>query len=332
MSLAQARHILAASRGTPTGAPSRCAICGSSPFAAAGSLDDLLGNNFTSFGAMQDPACDAMCLGCRSLLAGKPGDVPQPLRTTNCLAVEGDAATYPRTDEIAAILREPPAGRFVLVWAESKKKHASLFAGVSTRERIVVGADDATIEYVPLRDAARLDAVSSLLSGFSRVAVLTGDYTAPMIGRFGAAAWARLEAVVAPIRATSLLDLLAAVAPEGEAPPQEAPVLDERDHAAANLLAAIAQASAYRGAHGKEFWGGFFRHRVERFRRLPLASFVARLIDVCQTSSTAESTQAALAMVSGLSAEETAGIEQSIRERPALVVALSYGRIVRTPH
>ena len=85
------RHIVALSRGVQLGSGCLCAVCGESPFAPT---DWPLGENFSDWEAV-DGRSEIVCEGCRSLLSGRPGDDPPPLRTLHVLAVEGEPAVYP---------------------------------------------------------------------------------------------------------------------------------------------------------------------------------------------------------------------------------------------
>ena len=122
--------------------------------------------------------------------------------------------------------------------------------------------------------------------------------------------------------------MLSRVAPKDDPRTEkEVPVIDPADSQAAQILAHVAQASAYRAERGKDFWGGYYRRRVERFRRMPLASCVSRLMDACHTSPAADSTQDLTKLLGSLSTDETKHIERALRDRPALLVALAYDQI-----
>lgn len=329
MSYSEARHIIAAARGVPmNGGPSRCVVCGESPYPTAAPAGRVLLDTFTDHDALCDPTAPDVCVGCLSLLAGRPGDDPPPLRASHCVAIPGEPACYPATADLAAYLRDPPADRWAIVWSASRKRHASLRAQVSTRTRLMVGCDTGTAEYLPARHGPALAAVETMLGGFTRDEVRTGAYPTSRVRAFGAGRWADLDAIVAPLRGSLVLTMICALAPKGPKPEKEAPVMiDPHDQAAAELLALVALGSRYRAEHGKEFWGGYYRHRVERFRALPLAQCVSRLLDSCQTAPVGEAAQDLIVRLSALDAEQTAAIETAIRERPALCVALAYDYI-----
>lgn len=202
---------------------------------------------------------------------------------------------------------------------------------------MAIGSDRATIHYQPARDAALLSAVLELLPAFSREAIVTGAYHPKAVTAFGASLWHRIESVVESYRPSPLLDLVAACASaeaEGDQQKHETkdePVIDTKDATAARFLALLFGASAYRAQHGKEFWGGFARHRIERHRReRSLAAFAARVMDACSVAPTADSTRAAMGMLAEMDEAETAAVSEAIRERPALVLALAYEEIQRT--
>src|SRR3990167_9773118 len=118
--------------------------------------------------------------------------------------------------------------------------------------------------------------------------------------------------------------MLCHIARKGELLPREDYLIDPDDERAVKLLALVATASLMRAERGKDFWGGIFLHRLERVRRLPLATAVSRLMASIGTSSIAEATQEALVMLAEMDADVVAGVERSLRERPTLLVALAY--------
>ena len=328
VSTAAARHLVAISRGVPPGVTGCfCVCCGASPFDRGRSADLLQGGTFSDAPSLLAPSAIDACAGCVSLLAGRPGDDPPPLRTLHCLAVEGQPALYPATSELAAILRAPPLGRFVLIWTASHKRHAVLRAGISTAKRMLVGGDEATVEYCPASHERILDAVEALRAVFGSDSILAGNYAAFGVAKFGAQRWAECEALVASVRGSPLLAMLCHIARKGELLPREDYLIDPDDERAVKLLALVATASLMRAERGKDFWGGIFLHRLERVRRLPLATAVSRLMASIGTSSIAEATQEALVMLAEMDADVVAGVERSLRERPTLLVALAYDQI-----
>jgi hypothetical protein len=322
---AQAR--LACAYGiAPDGAGSGCAFCGASPFAAAGPRARILGPNFSGHELLW-PHAD-VCVGCQRLLAGRPGSTPPPLRTiTVYLSPAGDLSTIEAPD-VGALLLDPPSGEWVLSWSENRKKHHFRWAGVSTRDRIVCGHDDGPIVYCPREDAEIVAAARSLRTRWSRRAVALGLYDEPRIVAYGPMRWARDEATIRPARASRLLALLTWALPPADLTEAD-DMIPDADTAAADLLAQIARASRRRRADGRQFWGGYFRHRVERFARLPLAGLVSRLMDDCEVQE-AESGPI-VETLAALPADRTSAIEEAIRARGGLITALAF-RATRSPH
>lgn len=76
-------HLIARARGVLDGDGSRCAVCGDSPFGEGKRTRDVLGPNFTDYESVDDSRAESACAGCVSLLGGRPGDDPPPLRTTS---------------------------------------------------------------------------------------------------------------------------------------------------------------------------------------------------------------------------------------------------------
>lgn len=99
-------------------------------------------------------------------------------------------------------------------------------------------------------------------------------------------------------------------------------MVDPIDDKAARLLGALAHHSAMRAEDGKTFWAGYFRHRVQRFAGKPLRDFVSRMIDECRVHSVGA--QEVVHLLGELDEQTTLAIEESLRERGALIVALCY--------
>lgn len=282
----------------------------------------MFGDTFTDWSALLAPAEPMVCAGCVSVLAGRPGDDPPPLRTQHVLAVADEAARYPGRPDLAAILRDPPAGEFVLAVAESRKRHAALRAEVSTAERMVVGLDDGAA--VVLREhIAVLDAIEVQLQAISRDDILSGAAPAMPIAKLGPARWMATEATIAPLRPSLLLRLLVMVARRPDPTPAEesmdVPISERR---AADLLSYIAEASAMRSHDGLAFWRSIYPHRVARFSALPLRDAVARLMSAVQADALRSAPIAV--MLDSIPTEEVADVERAIRARAPLVLTLAY--------
>ncbi len=323
-------NLLASLRsGSANGPGCHCCVCGASPFDSAGPRARVLGDNFTDYDLLVQGA--EVCQGCASLLAGRPGDNPPPLRTVNVAAGEG-WIEYPDRAGIHARMRDP-TGLRVLSFATSRKKHHWIRAGLCTPERLLIGCDDGTTEYRPDRDAPLLAAVSDLLASptgtgsiLSREAIRTGEYHPEAVRKFGLARWRDLEATVKRWRPSLLLDLVAVVTPlSGPVPgDKEVPMHDPTEVRAATLLARLATASLVRRKDGKVFWGGFLRHRVERFRCLSLNEMASRLMDVLAVSPTDPAAMLALHDLGAWTPTESAAVAKAIETKSALIVAMAF--------
>lgn len=259
------------------------------------------------------------------------------LRTRSFRASAGAVEILDRPGLWAA-LRDPLDMPHVVSWAVSGKRHHQLRAGVSTRTRMLIGSDDGQIEYVPERDAWLLDAVSELMASaappssiLSREAIRTGRYHPAAVAKFGVEEHARLEALVAPRRPSLLLDLAVHCAPLSpvRTATEDQDVIDPVDDNAARLLGLLASSSKMRRDDGLVFWGGAFRHRVERRRRLPLTDMVSRLMDDLRCAPMEGESRQAIAMVEAATLDEAAAVSRAIQSRPAYLIALAFDRLKR---
>lgn len=317
----------------PAASGSRCALCGSSPYARAGSTRDLLGVGWSDWGLMADRSGASLCAGCVALISGKPGRVPPPLRLRNLAVVDGVYST-PDTAQMWDLLTAPPAAIEVLSWATSKQKQHHLHAGACTPTRLAVGSDHGTIIVEPNRIVALTAALLALRTSVkdkplvSRTEILSGAYSTATITRAGARRWADAEAVIAPYRGTPLLALLVAHCPAVPLDPSQEPfhtmALDQTDHDCLALLDALAGGSQLRVTDGKGFWGGIFARRLQRHAHRPFADFVARCMQDLEVSAVGDSAAQLAAIVQGWSAETEAAVMQRIADRAMLLVALTF--------
>ena len=321
-------HIVAASRGVSAGVGCLCAVCGISPFNIERTASDVLGPNFSDYDCIADPGHESVCAACVSCLSGRPGDDPPPLRTMHVLSIVGEPARYPATKELSEILRTPPDQPFVLVWAASRKRHAVLRAGMSTADRMVIGADEGSVVF-ERQHVLLLDAVESLRPWHNSDEIESGQYQATRIASMSADRWAAAEAVVAPHRGTTLLSLVCAVARRSDpTPPTEVPVYDEIDERAAQLLRQLADASDLRRSDGVRFWsGGLFTRRLRLCASASLRDTVAGLMRHLQCAPTHTAITEMHIDLDRATAAETSQIASALRSRPELLVALAYQRM-----
>jgi hypothetical protein len=244
----------------------------------------------------------------------------------NVLVVNG-TVSYPDTLGLRDVVFCPPSGDFVVSWAESKKKHHILTAGVSTANRQRWGSDSGIVLVLPDQHRELLASIEQLMCFHSKPIILLGQYSAASIVKQGYGAWDRCESVVSEYRGQRVIDLFIAIARKANLQSKESVVLDEADETAVALLAAVAGSSSYRSKRGKEFWESYFRRRINRHSHRPLAETVSRLLDDCGSSVTANATQGILASVSSMSDSETRRVERSLRTRSALLVAMAFDKI-----
>lgn len=318
-----ALHVVAFARGVTSGKGSLCSYCGESPF---DTYSDLSKISEAVRALAIEPVHGLVCCGCRNLLKGKPGSQPPPLRMRNVLVVNG-VVSYPDTSDLRDVVFCPPSGDFVVSWAESKKKHHILTAGISMAGRQRWGSDSGAVLVRSNQHRELLVSVERLMCFHSKQAILSGQYSAALIVKQGYGAWDGCESVVSEYRGQRVLEFFVVIAHEVDLQGKESVVIDEADETAMALLAAVAGSSSYRSKNGKEFWGSYFRRRINRHSHRPLAEMVSRLFDDCGSSVTANVTREALASISSMSDSETRLVERSLRTRSALLVAMAFDKI-----
>lgn len=328
-----ALHHIAAAAGVPLD-PSgwTCALCGPTPFARAGSTRDLLGVGWSDWDLMADRTGRSLCAGCVTLISGKPGRIPPPLRTRNVAVIDG-TLHLPDWSAMWPLLTEPPAGLTVLSWATSKQKQHHLRAGLSAPDRLVVGADDGAIVLRPARHAALLTALLCLRAGdadkprCTRTEILSGQYAPATIMRLGARQWRDAESVIAPHRGTALLELLVAHCPVTSATPtQESDLmaLDPTDDDALLILHALQVGAQLRHDDPKAFWGGQFVRRVERHAHRALPDFLARAMRDLGVDAMGDPASTLASVARDWDAARHEAVMRRLADRAALLVALTY--------
>ena len=138
----------------------------------------------------------------------------------------------------------------------------------------------------------------------------------------------RAEGILSLHRPTGLVEFLVFIGPRLKAVSQKEKgieMVDPMDAKAAAFLAEFAKNSTFRKERPMDFWGGFFDSRIERVRYFRLQEMTTRLLAFLsvETIATADLTK----MMLELSSEETTGIEEAIRKRPRLIVALAYAHL-----
>ena len=256
-------HILAAARGIIAGSGCVCVVCGDSPYDAGRPAGELLGPNFTDYDLLMAPSSSEACAGCASVLGGKPGSVPMPLRMGHFAVVDG-VLLRPDGAQLLALLVDPPAGLQVIAWTAQRKRHASLRCGPCADGLLMVGAEQGTIAWDVAGGRLLVDAVAALRRHARIEHVLSGKYPPHAILALGAA-WGPAEATVARYRPSLALDMVVALVrrPDTTATTEEAPVpISEIHRRAGSLLLDIGHASAARDADAIGFWSTLFPRRV----------------------------------------------------------------------
>lgn len=324
-----ALRMISEALGVPAASPHDCPMCGpASPFG----LGAKLGANFCDLDLLHGEGVS--CAGCTRIMGGRPGDTPPPLRTVSFVARGPHLVVLDRPSLWRELWDPTCSDRRVVSWGASRKKHHALRAGISQGDSLLVGADSGAIRIDRQSDRALADAVVELLGSptgvspiLSRESIRSGDYHPASIQRYGVDQWRRLEAVVSTYRPSGLLDLVCYCAPLGPPPQGESALIDPYDDKAAWLLQQLATVSQMRREHGQSFWGGFFRHRLERCRRMSLPDLVSKLTDALQCDVTQPQYRAATSWLVSSSEDESRDVSAAIKARPGYLVALAYDRV-----
>lgn len=317
-------HLIAVSRGVLPAQPgSTCVVCGPSPFASGREANDLLGPGFTDYDALHAPGATHECVGCCSVLGGKPGSMPMPLRMGH-FAVVGGAMLRPDGAELLALILDPPADLQAIAWTATRKRHASLRCGPCSPGLLMVGAETGTIAWDVEKGRVLCAAILALRSAARQEQVLTGQYPPHVILALGSA-WEPAEAIVARYRPSLALEMAVALVRRPESPTDtEIPPmpLAESERRAAELALSIGQASTLREADPIAFWATVFPRRVAaagtRASLLDAAGWLAEKVRV-NPSTMGD----ALTLIESMDAKQSTETLSLWRDRSLLVVAFA---------
>ena len=264
-----------------------------------------------------------LCQGCVSVISGRPGDNPPPLRTRSFVCDDTGIHILDRAGWWE-LLQSAPSEPIVASWAITRKKHHALHAGWSMDGTWHVGTD--TGQAVWEHDNDVMDACLELRrAGAGKAQIASGRYSVnidpTVVDRCE-----RVLVTMRPLPSGWMLDLLVHALPplpkKLTKPPRETMPLPQPDTAAIEVLQTLAKGSNVRRTEGLKFWGGYLLSRVRRFARLPLPDLVSRLSDELDTDVYA--TASAGALVRDMDMETQTSVSDALKARPTLLVSLTY--------
>jgi len=324
-------HHIAAACGIPALGPSLCALCGPSPFAAAGFTRDVLGVGWSDWHLMADRSGREFCAGCCRLTKGKPGSEPAPLRSRSFCVRSGvyrqlDRATFYET------LCTPPEDLEVLSWATTGQRHHHLHAGWCDAVRLRVGSDDASIQVDVLAVQSLVEALSVLRAGpkakavCTRDEILTGRYRPATIAALGAARWRAAESAIVSWRGSPVLRLYVEHTPVVDVPifTREDAVIDPVDQQIVELLSALSLQSRRRQSDPIRFWGSLFLRRVQRHAHRDLPQFLSRMMQDLEVEPSGAAARAVTHTITTVDAQSAQEFMQHVADRAPVLVALTY--------
>lgn len=306
----------------PEPGPSRCAVCGPSPYASGRPTKAVLGPNFTDYDLLTDASAPDVCGGCAAMLGGKPGSVPMPLRMGHFAVVDGELLR-PGIAELVELIYSPPAEIQAIAWTATRKRHASLRCGPCSPDHLMIGTETGTVAWDVAEGRTLIDAVAALRASASQEVILTGQYPPHVVLALGAA-WEPAEAVVSRYRPSPTLELAVALArrPESTDTPEAAMPISEPYRRAADLVLCVGQSSTVREGDPIAFWAHLLARRLTSAAQRPtLLAMVGRLAqDIrAQPSLMAD----AVAMIEDMTEEQAAEVLRLCRDTPLLVIAFA---------
>ncbi len=228
-------------------------------------------------------------------------------------------------EKVLEIIQNPP-NEFVLSVPYSFKKHHWLYAGLSCKEKAYIGTDDRTVEidYSKYDIPAAIDMVQRLINvGVPRAEIISGNYSVFSMSKFGKLL-VDTENMLSPLRQSGFVELVVKYTParkekliyerEGENP-----MLSESEFNAVNFLGSIANNSSYRKENGIQFWQGYFKRRINRFKKLDAHTFASKLAEACGSPQ-----GAFVGLIVDLTEDQLESMMNDIRTKTDLLVAIVY--------
>ena len=285
-------------------------------------MKQVLGANFADHSDLNAPGKETICTGCQSIMSGRPGRNPPPLRMVSFRLKPKCSFEFLEQADWWPIIKAGPASPEILSWGRTKKKHHALNAGISGNGFWRIGSDE--IQIADWHDDAVIEALEILRScGASKAAILTGRYRPQSLQKFSDEI-DRSEKTIKRLRGKPILEWMVWALPSEPEKRKDGTsmALDSNDRIAVDLLAAVAWASDYRKQDGLRFWDGYFMARVNRFSRLPLPDFTSNLMRDAQVP--AIYAHEAARLVDSLDADTEKSVMESITKRGTMLMGLVY--------
>lgn len=249
-----------------------CAICGGDS-AEGIPVKKAVSGSFTDWQALIAAQGKTCCPECRRIIA------TSQMRTKCVLCVDDGDIRFVKYQDVFDVIQNPPE-RFVVSVPYSFKRHHWLYAGISSPERMEIGTDTGTVEYIHSKHSAVLDAIIKMIeAGVSSIQIESGNYRPGSIALLGSV-FQELENVIAGYRGSGLVRLLCKIAPKDKNDQwrMEDMRTNEQSNAALYLLT-LAKCSNFRVDNGLQFWGGFFEARINRVVDLPFDEATNKLME-----------------------------------------------------
>lgn len=296
-----------------------CCICGGKTDGKALPVIKALGKTYTDFDNTIKGTSGICCKECKAVLAAKHSRI-KPILVTD----PGKVIIITK-DEIWDVINNPPE-KFVLSVPYSYKKHHWIFAGLSNPEKMLIGTDNKTIIYEQKIHKKIANAIMELKNmGVSSAQIISGNYHPSIMAKIGIEL-DKLEKIIADERITGLVEFLVKYSPKAETKLTEF----ERDEGmittdqsnTATFLALIAAGSKYRSNNGKQFWTGFFEHRINRVIDNDFATATSKLMESVDYDTT--SSNLLNDFINNIDEETENQIMKTLRDQTKLSVVLAY--------
>lgn len=296
-----------------------CCICGGKTDENALPVIKALGKTYTDFDNTIKGTSGICCKECQAVLAAKSS------RMKPILVVDPGKVIIITKDEIWDVINNPPK-QFVLSIPYSYKKHHWIFAGLSTPEKMLIGTDNQTIIYEPKIHIKVTNAIIELKNmGVSSAQIISGNYHPSIMVKIGEKL-DEMEKIIADERITGLVEFLVKYTPKAETKltefERDERMITTEQSNTATFLSLIAAGSRYRSNNGKQFWAGFFEHRINRVINNDFATATSKLMESVDYDTTCSNLLNDF--INNIDEETENQIMKTLREQTKLSVVLAY--------
>lgn len=291
-----------------------CAVCGGVVEQENLNIKKVVSSSFTDWDTLFKGGGTGCCNACMEI-------IKEPKMRSKCvLSTKSGSIEFVDYTKVYDVITNP-IEQFVVSVPYSYKRHHWLYAGLSTPQRMLIGTDSCTIEYIPNKHKQCLESIVTMREmGVPLRQIETGQYTPAYIAIMGDK-YNELESNLLPNRGTGLVRFLCKISPKDKKDFKGDEIVrtTEQDNTAL-FLSVLAKSSKYRIENGIAFWGGFFEARVNRVIGLPFDIATNKLMKSLHCNPNSGISE----IIDGFTDVQKTSVMSTLKEQAKVCIALAY--------